>query len=85
VHRRDLGTETLLLPQQFGVQRLQPAPPFLSSGFGGAFILLHCPGRLPLHAFPGRRLGAPVQDQQHQDQRAHGAQQHGQEWKGRDL
>ena len=51
----------------------------------GASVVERLLAHLLLRSVAGRQVRAPVHDQQHQDQRAHGTEQHRQEREGVDL
>jgi hypothetical protein len=81
----NLGRQIQFLLKQFGVQRLAAFLPFLLSRLRYAqFFRGNLFGGF-VSAFARRRLGPPVEHQEQQDQRAHGAEQHGQEREGRNL
>jgi hypothetical protein len=82
---RELRGHSLLLFRELGVQVPAASLPLGARSGGGLFTLrlgLRC--HLSDFGMSGE-LGAPIDDQQDENQRTHGAQQHGQERKGRDL
>jgi hypothetical protein len=77
--------ELLVLLVQQGVQGLAAALPFGLLGLRGPGIFFGLAGSGLERLGPRDRLGPPVDNQQQQDQRPHGAQEHGQKGERRYL